>query len=248
MGFDRIVRVRTDEVRRLEIGLAGVPDAADDPAAGEYLTGDRNLLRARAVLQFRVVDPIAFVTRADSVVEILAPLAEASLSRSLAHQTIENALGDGRAEVARETAVDLSRHASDYGIGVAILGISLTDARPPNEVRADFAAAQGARSDRSRKLAEAKTYQTTTLTAAKAESDARRSRARTAADRSTTLAKAAAERFLAVSTEASRSRALTIRRIYLDALRDMLPRVRRKILLTPDEPVDITVFGERVTQ
>ena len=42
---------------------------------------------------------------------------------------------------------------------------------------------------------------------------------------------------------AERSRPLTVRRLYRDALRDLLPRVRRKLVLTPDEPVDLSLMG-----
>ena len=38
-GFDRAIRVRTDAVRRLEVGLAGTPGPDDDPGAGEFMTG-----------------------------------------------------------------------------------------------------------------------------------------------------------------------------------------------------------------
>ena len=57
------------------------------------------------------------------------------------------------------------------------------------------------------------------------------------------MARAQAERFLALLAEADRSRPLTVRRLYRDALRDLLPKVRRKVLLTPDEPVDLGLFG-----
>src|SRR5438045_464549 len=60
VGIDRRTRVRTDEVRRLAVGLADVPGPGDEPDAGEYLTGDLNLLRARVVVQYRVSDPVAF--------------------------------------------------------------------------------------------------------------------------------------------------------------------------------------------
>ena len=48
----------------------------------------------------------------------------------------------------------------------------------------------------------------------------------------------------ALLAEADRSRALTVSRLYRDALRDLLPRVRRKVLMTPDEPVDLGLFGK----
>src|SRR5262249_53035631 len=57
-GIDRKTRVRLDAVRRLPIGLVDVPGPDDDPGAGEYLTGDLNLLRAQGIVQYRVADPV----------------------------------------------------------------------------------------------------------------------------------------------------------------------------------------------
>src|SRR4051812_25397038 len=63
-GLDRLDRVRTGEVRRVEVGLADAPGPDDEPGTGEFLTGDLNLMRARAVVQYRVADPVAFTLRA----------------------------------------------------------------------------------------------------------------------------------------------------------------------------------------
>jgi membrane protease subunit HflK len=243
IGVDRRTRVRTDEVRRLTVGLAGTPGADDDPGAGEFLTGDLNLLRAEATVQYRVADPVAFALNAAGVEPVLKRLAETGLGRALARQGVDATLRDGRAEAAREAGRDVSRGAARYGLGVEILGVSLTDARPPSEVAPDFAAAQGAGSDRDRRVNEAKTYAASTVTAARAGARARLERARAAADRTLAVARGRADRFLALLAEAEKSRALTVRRLYLDALRDLLPRVRRKLVLTPDEPLDLSILG-----
>jgi modulator of FtsH protease HflK len=248
IGLDRVIRVRTEEVRRIDVGLAGLPSADDDPAAGEYITGDRNLLRARAVVQYRVADPVAFLIRSERIEPLLSLLAESSLSRAFAHQGIDRVLREGRTEVAHEVAVGLNQAATSYDLGIAILGVSLTDARPPIEVQPDFAAAQSARSDRERRVGEAKTYIATTLTAARAEAQFRANRAKAMADRSLALARSGAERFTSLLAEADRSRRLTVRRLYLDMLRDLMPRVRRKVLLTPDEPIDMSLFGDSRSQ
>ena len=62
---------------------------------------------------------------------------------------------------------------------MAILGVSLTDARPPAEVAPDFAAAQSARSEHDRRINEARTYAATTVT--EADSPPRRGSNRPAA-------------------------------------------------------------------
>src|SRR3954451_20723009 len=91
-GFDRTNRVRLDAVRRLPIGQVDVPGPDDDPGAGEYLTGDLNLLRARGIVQYRVADPVAFAPRSPDVEPLLTRLAEAALTRALGRRGIDSAL------------------------------------------------------------------------------------------------------------------------------------------------------------
>jgi membrane protease subunit HflK len=243
LGMDRITRVRTDEVRRVEVGLAEVAGPDDEPGAGEYLTGDLNLLRARGIVQYRVSDPAAFALRAAAVEPLLTRLTESSLARALARRGIDGVLRHERAEVVRETEADLAQAVERLGLGLAILGVSLTDARPPTEVAPDFAAAQAAQSEHDRRINEAKTYAATALPAAEAQALSRTEQARAKADRAVALARSRASRFLALLVEADRSRRLTVRRLYLDTLRDLLPRVQRKLVLTPEEPIDLSILG-----
>jgi membrane protease subunit HflK len=236
-GIDRTTRVRTDAVRRLDV------ITEETPGATEFLTGDRNVIRVRAVVQYRVADPSAFVRAGDRVAPLLSRLAGSTLASALAGRSIDAVLHAERSEVARTAASRLADGCDHYGLGLAILGVSLTEARPPAEVEPDFAATQAARSDRERRLREASTMAATTRAAARAEADARITRARANADRTVLLARAHAGRFLALLDEARSERRLTVLRLYRDAIRDLLPHVRRKILLTPDEAVDLSVFG-----
>ena len=71
-GIDRVDRIRTDAVRRLTIGYAGPAVADREPSAGEVMTGDLNLLRVEAALQYRVADPVSHALRGDRAEELLA--------------------------------------------------------------------------------------------------------------------------------------------------------------------------------
>ena len=229
VGFDRVTRVRTDEVRRIPVGLTTTAGPDDSPDAGEYLTGDANLIRARASVQYRVSDPVAFVLRTAELEPLLTRLAESSLTRALARREIDDALRAGRGAIALAAEKDLRASVDRLGLGVSILGVSLTDATAlPAEVAPDFSAAQAARSDRDRRITEARTYQATTIPAANAAAVERIDRAKAYSERTVTLAKARAGRFLALLAEAERSRSLTVRRLYLDALRELLPKGRQK--------------------
>jgi membrane protease subunit HflK len=243
LGIDRFDRVRTDEVRRLNVGTTETAAQAVDPAAAEFLTGDLNLVRAQAVVQYRVASPADLVVRAGDVEALLARLAEASLSLALARRGIDPVLRGDRQRIGGEVARDLGQAIARHRLGLEILGVSLTESRPPAEVAADFSAAQSAESQRDRRGNEARTQAETTVTAARATAGTRLETARAAAQRKLLGSRAGAQRFLALMEEARRSPELTVQRIYLDAMKTLLGRVRRKIVLPPGDAVDLTVLG-----
>lgn len=242
LGIDRVQRIRTDQVRRLGVGSIEPAGPDQEPGAGEFLTADRNLLLARAIVQFRVDDPVRYALAGD-VEPTLVRITESSLVAAVAGETIDQLLGGGRTRVAEATARRVAAEADRLRLGVAILGVSLADARPPMEVEADFAAAQSARSDRDRRLIEARGFAESSRAKVQAEAGSRIDQAHAEADRQTALARASAERFLVLAQQAGESRRLTVSRLYRDALRELLPRVRRKVLLAPDEPVDLSLLG-----
>lgn len=243
VGIDQLDRVRVDEVRRLEVGLAGTPGPNDAPGAGEMLTGDLNLLRVRAVLQYRVADPKAYVLRARDVRGLLERITEAGLARAIARRSVDEALRAGRPILARDAQDEVAHQVLTERLGLAILSLSLTDARPPAEVQPDFDAAQKAQSDHDRRLLEARAYGATILPVAQAGARVVQERARAQSERHVAEARGRAARFLSLLAEADRSRRLTVRQLYLDAVNEMLPRVRRKLLLTPEEPLDLSILG-----
>lgn len=243
LGIDRFDRVRTDEVRRLNVGAAPEAAADSDPGADEFLTGDLNLVRVRAVIQYRVASPAEIVVRADDVGALLERLAEASLSHSLARRGIDPVLRGDRRQITAEVARDLEQAIARLHMGLEILGVSLTEARPPAEVAADFSAAQSAQSQRDRRGNEARTRAETTVTAARAEAGSRLETARAASQRKLLGSQAGAQRFLALLAEARRSPELTVQQTYLDTMKSLLGRVRRKIILPAGNDVDLTVLG-----
>ena len=124
-----------------------------------------------------------------------------------------------------------------------ILGVSLTDARPPSEVEADFAAAQSAESERDRRINEALSYQETTTVAARSAAGAKLEAARGAATRRLITARAEADKFVVLAAQAERVARLTMRRLYIESMQALLDRVKSKLIVPPGGDLDLTVLG-----
>jgi modulator of FtsH protease HflK len=174
---------------------------------------------------------------------LLSRLAEAAVTRGLASRKVDGVLRSERQAVAEIVKRDLQSTSEAYRLGVAIVGVNLTDVRPPEEVEADFAAAQSAESQRDRRINEAKSYAEITATTARSRAQVILEAAHAAALRRKLTTSAQAERFGLLLAEAQRARSLTIRRIYIETLQALLDRVKGKIVLPPGDSVDLTVLG-----
>src|SRR5215207_8208968 len=95
-GLDRVDRLKPGQTRTLTVGARGEQGAplsqAPDPSSADFLTGDLNLVSARAIVQYRVLEPVRFLFASRSVDAALAAAAESALTRALADRSIDDVL------------------------------------------------------------------------------------------------------------------------------------------------------------
>jgi membrane protease subunit HflK len=247
-GLDVIDRIKPGQTRTLTVGARDPQSAplvsAPNPETDDFLTGDLNLVTAQAIVQYRILDPVAFLFAARSVDATLAAVAESALTRALAGRSIDDVLTTGRAEVADRMLRAVQERADLQGLGVSIRAVRLGRVAPPVPVAPAFADAARARSDRRQVVTRAEEYRD------RAQADAR-GRAREIADRAAGQfdrrvqgARGEADRFTKVLAESRKDLAATRRRLYLEALAELLPRFSRKVVVAPGHDLDISLFTE----
>ncbi|MDX2038783.1 MAG: SPFH domain-containing protein [Isosphaeraceae bacterium] len=251
LGIDRLDRIRIDEIRRVEVGM---PESAEDPddaagllsappGSGEYLTGDGNFVRARLVAQYRVADPSAFLFASTDRDRLLERLVESITTRVIAQKQVDVLLQGGRAEVAAAVAAEFRDRAERGRLGIEVLGVSLTEVRPPLEVQSEFAEAQSAASRRDRRIQEAAGEAALRLERGRAAATTLVQAARARAARRSALARAEADSFGALAARLGPNRAEAVRRIHGEAVRELLSRVGRKVMGDADV-VDLGLSAE----
>jgi membrane protease subunit HflK len=247
-GLDRVERIKPGQTRTLTVG-ARDPQAAPlaqapNPETDDFLTGDLNLVTAQAIVQYRVLDPVAFLFAARSVDATLAAIAEGALTRALAGRSVDDVLTIGRAEVAERMLRAVQERSDLQGLGVSIRAVRLGRVAPPVPVAPAFADAARARSDRRQVVTQAEEYRDRARADARGQAREIADRAAGQFDRRVQGARGEADRFSKVLAESRKDLAATRRRLYLDALAELLPRFARKVVVAPGQDLDISLFTE----
>jgi membrane protease subunit HflK len=247
-GIDRVDRLKINQTRTLTIGAAAQRGApllrAPDPVSDDFLTGDLNLVTVEALVQYRVRDPVAYLFRARDVEPSLSARSEWALTGALAKRGIDELLTTGRAEVADGLTHETQSLADQDRLGVSIVAVRLGRVSPPAAVAPAFADAARARSDRRQAITRSEEYRD------RASADARgqaREIADTAAgrfDRLVEPARGEAQRFAMLRTEAAKSPDSFRRRLYLETIGELLPRIKRKVVVAPGQDLDISLFPD----
>lgn len=252
-GIDRVTKLKMFEQKRVGIGVG--LDQRDlgrmaDPRRAECLTGDRNLIVVSAVVQYNIITAKDYLIRTTDVSGLIENLATAALSNVISAMTVDNVFTVGRPEVqqkvlsaVRDRLTQLEQ--AGQGVGVQVNSVTLEDVRPPQEVDQAFRDVISAREDRQRAINEAQAYTNGLLPNARGEAERLRMEADGYSSEVTSKARGEADRFSRVVAELAVGRALTVRRLILETLEEVLPRLR-KIMLDEhaDRQVDLGLLEE----
>lgn len=141
-GIDRIDRVPVRTVRQLKAGF--VPDSAIDAPgnpAGQFLTGDQNLVNVQLTLDYAIgetdADLDAFVIQQDLVDATLAREAEAAAAEWVGGRTVDDVLLTGNAALPAWIMERLEPRLAVLNLGIRVQRAAAVLA-PPEEVRTAF--------------------------------------------------------------------------------------------------------------
>jgi membrane protease subunit HflK len=224
--------VRVDQVRQFELGTGD-----------EFINGDGNIVTLRAVVHYRVADPVAFLIHAGQSDLALRNLARHSLIAAISRTPIDAILSGGRQTLCDEVRSGIARRSQSLNLGFEVLAVSFDSAGPPAEVVPDFAAAAAARSQKEQRLVEAAAEAARLQRNATAQAEILLGAAVTEAARTRASANGEAARFAALASESAQRRDLAKMRLYLETVTALVAKVRRKVVVPSDRAVDLNLIG-----
>ncbi|HVW37991.1 MAG TPA: FtsH protease activity modulator HflK [Pirellulales bacterium] len=243
-GFDRIDRLKPREIKRVTIGPADAADKATGARPSQFLTGDRNLVNARATVQFTVNDPRRFLFQSAAVDRLVATAGETAISDTLAGEPVDRVLTLGKQELGVRLTQRLQALVDRYALGVSIRSVDIGSIEPPAEVADAFDKVVSAQREREQAVNRARSFSNKILAEARGAAQRIIDQGSADRDRSIRRAQGEAARFESLLTEYRQSPALTASRLYLEAMAETLPKLRSKLIVDEGSDVDLSILQE----
>ena len=149
-------------------------------------------------------------------------------------RSVSEVLTVGRQEIASEVERRLQELCDQYETGIRIEQIVLQDVNPPEPVKPSFNEVNQAQQERERMINDARSEFNREVPNARGEALRAVEQAEGYAIDRTNRAEGDATRFIALYDAYRRAPEVTRRRMYLETMLDLLPRVRQKIIIDQD--------------
>ena len=229
LGIETVQRVPTARVLKEEFGFRTVTagrqtkyDRGDYSAESLMLTGDLNVIDVQWIVQFRVEDPVLYLFKVREQQETFRAIAEAVMRRVVGNRVGSDVLTVGRVAVASEVKEEMQGILSDYETGIRLITVELQDVTPPDPVKPAYNEVNEARQDLERMVNQAQEQANKVIPRAAGEAKQAMAEAQGYATERVNQARGEAARFTSVLAEYQRVPDVTRRRLYLEAMSEVL--------------------------
>ncbi len=236
--FESVTQPTVTRINRTEIGFRSAPgaqgggnmetgrDAAGRDVLAEslMLTGDENIIDIDVAVFWRISDAAAYLFNTANPDGLVRAVAESSLREVIGRTPIQPALTQLRAQIETDVYKQTQEILDRYKAGVEVTQVQLQKVDPPAAVIESFRDVQRANTDAERMRNEAESYRNDIVP--RARGDAARIVAEGQGAKAASVAQATGQtqRFNNVLSAYQQAKDVTLRRMYLDTMEDVLSR------------------------
>ena len=235
--IETVTRPSVTRINRIEIGYrsAGEEDSGDqDAATGNgarqvaqeslMLTGDENIIDINFAVFWRISDAAAYVFATRDPDATIKEVAESVMREVIGRTPIQPALTNARARIEADVLAKSQAILDRYGTGVQLSQVQLQKVDPPAEVIDSFRDVQRANTEAERMVNEAQSYANNIVPRARGDAAVVTAGGDAARQAAIAGATGEAKRFESVLEAYDASKDVTMRRLYIETMQDLLSR------------------------
>ena len=201
--INRVQKIDVENIRELTLGSASTETL--------MLTGDQNIIDIAYTVRWNIRDPERYLFQLAQPDDTIREVAESAMRAVIATVSLNDAIGEGRGAIENQVAERMQIILDAYRAGVAIQGIAIRQADPPEAVNEAFKKVTAAQQDAQSYINRANAYSLQLTQKAQGEATA----------------------FDKVYEQYRLAPEVTRRRMYYETMEQILPKVPKTIIEAP---------------
>ena len=199
------------------------------------VTGDLNAATVEWIVLYSISDPQLYLFKVREPAYTLRDISESVMRTVVGDRTVDEVITIGRRGIELAALGGMQELADKYELGLRIDQVQLNNVNPPPQVQASFNEVNQAQQEREKLINQARGEFNKVVPRASGEAAQKIEAAKGYALKRVNEAEGDVSRFNAVFTEFLKAPEVTKRRLYLETMREIVPKLGKKIIL--DESV-----------
>jgi membrane protease subunit HflK len=245
---ESVTTPRVTRINRVDVGFRAAPDtpttrivaARDVLEESLMLTGDENIIDIDFAVFWRIRDAGEFLFNIRNPEQTVKSAAESVMREVIGRTPIQPALTEARAQIEQDVRRGVQAILDQYNAGIEVTQVQLQKVDPPAAVIDAFRDVQRANADRERLQNEARSFANDIIPRARGEADRLEQEAQGFRESTIARARGEAQRFVSVLTAYQMAQDVTVRRMYIETLEELLRR--NQTILVDDRLQGIVPF------
>jgi membrane protease subunit HflK len=198
-------------------GIETIYSARDYPGESIMLTGDKNIVDVEWIIQYRIVDPVAWLFNVRNQSKTIGDISQGVINQLVGDRTIFGVIGGERQNIEIHGKDLMNERFSSYNLGIHVTTVALQDILPPvGAVRDAFEDVNKAEQDKQRSINEGRESYNQAIPEEQGAAKRLIQEAKGYAAARVNQAKGDVARFKSVLTEYRRSPDVTTTRLYIE--------------------------------
>jgi membrane protease subunit HflK len=238
LGIETVTKVLVQRQLKMEFGFRttkpGIKSeyviTSDASQEAVMLTGDLNVVVLEWIVQYKIKDSYKYLFKMRDADNTFRDMNEAVVRRVVGDSSVDEVLTIGRARLANEAKEELQKLCDLYEIGIDVNQLIFQDVNPPDTVKPSFNDVNESLQEKERKINEAWAEYNNEIPKATGEAEQAIRASEGYASERVNNALGDASRFTSIYREYVKAPQVTRKRMYLETINDILPKISKKII------------------
>ena len=237
LGIERVQKPQVMRIFKEEFGFstlrAGIKTAYGKKSLDEslMLCGDLSVAEVEWIVQFKIKEPDKYLFNIRNQRQVIRDTSESVMRMVVGDSSVDEVLTARRVEINIEAQQKVQEILDNYNTGIQMVTVKLQDVNPPEPVKPAFNEVNAAQQDKERLVNKAWEEYNKVIPKARGQALQMVKQAEGYAINRTNTAIGDAKRFNRIWAEYNQNKDVTRRRLYLESLGKILPKLEKKYII-----------------